>query len=225
MRQTSLVTLLVSIVLGCSNVPFNKTTYVSLGNTEPETVLENHSRGIPDKIQTLNSVVFEFGRHKMMGLGPVMVDNKNKTFVAACIDPIGYKLFEISGTDKRIEKKYVSAVLAKYVGLAKAVGADIRRIYFNLIPSADAQTNISEYEIVFKQKTGPGVTEYVFSGAGAHLTNKRYFENNICLWEVSYYEYKINNGKLYPGGIILDNLNQDYRLIVRLKEVQKDESP
>ena len=52
------------------------------------------------------------------------------------------------------------------------------------------------------------------------LVEKRYYENGRKIWTVSYYEYRRENGKLYPDGIILEHHEYGYRLVVRLREIR-----
>ncbi len=39
------------------------------------------------------------------------------------------------------------------------------------------------------------------------------------IWKVRYYEYRHEGGKEYPMGIVLDNFQHGYRLIVKVKEI------
>ncbi|MFA4830297.1 MAG: hypothetical protein WC594_13885, partial [Thermodesulfovibrionales bacterium] len=62
--------------------------------------------------------------------------------------------------------------------------------------------------------------EYVFAGADGNMVEKNYYEDNTLIWRVSFYEYRQKDGKIYPGGIILNNYKYGYSLTVRLKEIQ-----
>lgn len=221
-RRTEAVCLLFIIILGCSKIPFKRAACTSLEHLNPASVLEKHRRGIPEKINALNTIVFQYNWRKIMGIGQIALDIPKKTFSLVCINPMGLKLFEISGDKDKTDSKYIVEMLkekAKKGNIARAVGDDVRRMYFNLVPSPTAEIIKKKYEIIFTDPFGAGHIEYVFAGADTYLVHKKYYENNRLLWKVSYYEYQVKNEKLYPGGIIIDNYQYDYRLTVRLKKI------
>ncbi len=211
------------IISGCSSIPFKKTVYMPLGQVDPAFVLKRFEAGIPEKINLLNSIVFEYNWQEFLGIGQIAINTEKETFMLVCLNPMGMKLFELSGDKDSTERRFVMEMLAKKGDLAEAVGVDIRRIYFDLVPLPDAEIIKNKYEIIFKQTSGNGRLEYVFAGVDGYLVKKKYYENKRPLWEVSYYEYQLKNGKLYPQGIILKNFKYDYRLIIRLKEIQLNE--
>ncbi len=224
MKRRYWILILCFIISGCSNIPFKKTEDIPLGQVEPAFVVSQFKKRIPVKINLLNSIVFEYNWQEFLGIGQIAADTKKETFMVVCLNPMGIKLFELSGDRQTTKRRFVMEMLAKKGDISKAVGADIRRIYFDLIPAPNAAAIKNKYELIFKESAGAGRLEYIFAGADYYLVEKKYFEDNQLVWDVSYYEYQLKNGKLYPMGIILKNFKHDYRLIVRLKEVQSDES-
>jgi hypothetical protein len=109
--------------------------------------------------------------------------------------------------------------LKQYGDLPSAVGRDIRRIYFDLVPTDKATFWKGKYKINFRQPYGSGVMEYEFAGIGQELVEKSYYENDELMWRISYYEYREQNGKHYPQGMIMINYQYGYQLTVRQKEL------
>jgi hypothetical protein len=204
---------------GCSHVPFKEMPPVSLESVEPARMLEDFKAGLADHFQLLNSVVFEYSGASFMGLGYLDIDRRESLFKVVCLNPMGVQLFELSGDRTAITTHSVLPVLMQYGDLPTAVGTDIRKIYFDLLPAGNAQSWKSKYTISYWQPSGPGRMQYMFGGAGHDLMEKNYYENNEIVWGVSYYEYVEISGKRYPKGIVLVNYQRGYRLTVRHKEL------
>ena len=154
-----------------------------------------------------------------MGIGYIDINRLNGVFKVVCLNPLGVQLFELSGDRNTIVTRNAMPALMKYGDLPAAVGADIRRIYFDLVPSERAHIWKSKYKINFRQSYGSGVMEYEFAGKGRELVEKAYYENDEIVWRISYYEYREQNGKHYPQGIIMINYKYGYQLTVRQKEL------
>jgi hypothetical protein len=135
------------------------------------------------------------------------------------MNPLGVKLFELSGDRNIVTNHYTIAAFSRYDELTTAVGADIKRIYFDLIPSADARIWRRRYSVSFRQPSGGGTLEYVFAGAAGDLIEKNYYAEDGIAWRASYYEYREQNGKRWPRGIIFINYHYGYRLTIRQKEL------
>ena len=89
-----------------------------------------------------------------------------------------------------------------------------------VFPVRMATISKERYRILFRQQAEDGEIEYVFGGADGVLVEKRYYEEGRRIWSVSYHEYRRESGKLYPAGIILENHQRRYRLVVRLREIR-----
>lgn len=215
------VTLLIGVVFvaGCAHVPFQETQQVSFESVDPKNVVEQYKANAPDNFQLLNSVVFEYSWKTFMGIGYIDINRQNSIFKVVCLNPLGVQLFELSGDRDTIVTHNAMPALMQYGDLPTAVGNDIRRIYFDLVPSDGARIWKSKYKINFRQPCGSGVMEYEFAGKGRELVEKAYYENDEIIWRVSYYEYREQNGKHYPQGIIMINYKYGYQLTVRQKEL------
>jgi hypothetical protein len=219
--RTGCVALLFGVVLaaGCTHVPFRETERASFENADPAAVLEQFRANTPETFQLLNSVVFEYSWNTFMGIGYIDINRQNGLFKVVCLNPLGVQLFELSGDRDSIVTHSAMPALMKYGDLPTAVGTDIRRIYFDLVPTGAARIWKSAYKINYWQPRGPGVMEYEFAGTGRELVEKVYYENDEIIWRVCYYEYREQNGKRYPQGIIMINYKYGYQLTVRQKEL------
>jgi hypothetical protein len=214
-----LVLLLYVLVAGCSTVPFQKTTLVALENTDARTIVERFKARMPDSFQLLTSVVFEYNSRKFAGIGTVQINSSDGVFRVAGMNPLGVKLFELSGDQHSVTSHYSIANLSRYGDIAAAVGHDIRRIYFDLVPGPEASIGKRKYKLIFRQSSGPGSLEYIFAGAGGDLIEKNYYDDSGLAWRISYYEYRDQDGKRWPQGIVLLNYQYGYRLTIRQKEL------
>jgi hypothetical protein len=218
MNKLVVTIMLVVFANGCHTVPFQETTLVPLSSEQPQSIVERFQANMPVRFQLLNTIVFEYNWRKFSGIGYVDINRQDKTFKVVCLNPMGVKLFELEGDRNSIVTHYAIAALTQYGDLPAAVGNDIRRIYFDMVPSAEAHSWKRKYKINFRQFIGPGYIEHVFAGAGGDLIEKNYYEDNRLVWQVSYYEYRERSGKRYPQGIIFSHYQYGYRLTVRQKE-------
>lgn len=220
MRRLFAIFVFLTGLTACSSIPFQKTADVPLDAADPWMLAEQFSDKSPERFQIMNTIMFEYNWNKFSGIGYIYVDSGEEIFKAVCINPMGVKLFELTGDKNNTTPHFVLDQLSKKGDFAKTVGEDIRRIYFDLTPSAAAQIKKRRYQLIFKEPAGAGIMEYVFAGTGGYLVEKNYYEENKLDWGISYYEYQQKGGSIYPGGIILNNYKYGYSLTVKLKEIQ-----
>lgn len=219
--MTRLIVFVVWVLLaaGCAHGPFRDTPPVSLESVEPARLLEDFKARLPQQFQLLNTVVFERSGVSFTAIGYLDINRQDNLFRVVCLNPLGVQLFELSGDRSTITTHSVLPPLMKYGDLPGVVGADIRRIFLDPAPAADAQVWRSRNSISFWQHSGPGRMQYVFAGSGHDLVEKNYYEYGETVWSVSYHDYFEVNGKRYPRGIVLDNHRHGYTLTVRHKEL------
>ncbi len=218
--KRAFVLFVMAVLGGCVHTtpPFQKAPLVSFEARDPQRVLERFQASTPASFQLLTTVVFEYNNYRFVGIGNVELNTKDREFKLACSNPMGVKLFELSGDARTITTQYAIAALAKYGDVGAVVGEDIRRIYFDTVPLPEAPVWKRKYEFVYRQSSGPGYLEYVFAGPDGDLVEKRYYEDHLIVWLASYYEYREERGKRYPQGIVYVNYQHGYRLTVRHKE-------
>lgn len=220
MRRSILLTLIILSSAGCSTVPFQRTSYIPLDSVDPKLAREEFAASLPDRFQVINTIVFQYKWQSFSALGYIDANRELKTFTMSCLNPVGIKLFELSADNDSVRTNFVLKELLRRGDLPLVVGEDIRRIYFDNVPSQDAKAQKERYRVIFIQPSGSGVMKYIFAGNRAMLIEKSYYEKNRLCWSVFYYEYRQDHGKFYPAGIMLRNYRFGYNLIVRLKEVR-----
>jgi hypothetical protein len=219
MLRQSLLAMLLVLVSSCSQAPFQSAPLAPLDAADPDMAVKRFSAAIPDTFQLLNTIVFNYHGKQFSGIGYIGVQQKEQAFTVVCMNQMGVKLFEISGKRDAISANFVIDEFKKKGNVAAAVGNDIRHIYFDLVPSPDAVMQKRRYEISFREPSGQGVMEFVFAGEMCALVKKTYYEDGSPVYRISYYEYQYDKGRLYPGGIVLENFKYGYSLIARLKEI------
>jgi hypothetical protein len=212
--------LFVLLAAGCAPVPFRETPPVVMDAVDPQQMLEQYRLELPEHFQLLSSVVFDYRWRAFTGIGMVEIDRPARTFRIVCLNPLGVKLFELSGDAHHTEAHFVMPPLLEQGGdFPTTVGNDIRRIYFDVLPAPEAGIARKRQAIIFRQPADSGTLEHVFAGADGDLVEKNYYDGNgDLIWRVSYYEYRKESGKRFPQGIILVNYRHGYRLTVRPKE-------
>jgi len=222
MKRVAAVILLLA-ACGCSGVPFKEAPRVPLAKTDPSMVCDAFREKTPGKFSLLASIMFEFNLlRRMAALGTIEADAGARKFTAAVFNPVGVKLFELASAGDVVETRYVIGALAGKGDLAGAVGGDIARVYFDLVPSPGAKVKTTKYRAIFEEKSGSGRLRRIFSGSPGLLSVKEYRERGDLVWRIRYYQYREVGGKLFPGGVVLDNFKYGYRLVVKLKEVYPD---
>ncbi|OGW48324.1 MAG: hypothetical protein A2078_15440 [Nitrospirae bacterium GWC2_57_9] len=217
MRKTALFACLLLCSAACTSVPFRQAELVPLSE-DPARVVERFRAATPESFHLLSSVVFEYNWQAFSGLSSIEIDRADAGFKVAGMTAMGVKLFELSGDREGITTRYSVAALSKYGDLAAAVGNDIRRIYFDLVPGPQATIWRRKKKLVFRQPSGTGFLEYVFAGAAGDLIEKNYYEDSGIVWRAAYYEYADQRGKRFPQGIVFIHYDYGYRLTVRHKE-------
>lgn len=218
MKRIVLTFVLIAVAAACVRVPFQETALVPLETEDPRGMVERFQAGIPESFQLLSTVVFEYNwRAFPPVLGYLDINTKDHVFNVVGMNPMGVKLFELSGDRNSVTTRYAIAAFARYGDIGAVVGNDIKRIYFDLVPSSEAQVRKKKYRIVFRQPSDQGTLEYIYAGQG-NLAEKNYYEDQSLVWRVSYYEYNDQNGKRWPRGIVFLNYRYGYRLTIRHKE-------
>jgi hypothetical protein len=220
-RRLGLAGLGLLAIVACSAVPFRQVELVPLEGVDAERLREEFAGVLPASFRIVNTVTFHFKGNSFSALGYTEVDTLAETFTVIGLHPAGgVKLFEVSGDSEQVESGFALEEFAARGDLARAVGDDTKRMYFDRLPSPDAKAHMERYRVLFRQEEGEGELEFVFAGSEGHLVQKRYYENGRKVWSASYYEYRRKHGKLYPDGIILEHHEYGYRLVVRLKEIR-----
>ena len=206
----------------CASIPFQKTALVPVELFDPTEVRQQFAGSLPSEFQLVTTIDFMYKRHSIpSAIGYISADIKNKSFTVVGINPIGgCTLFELSMEKDKVDCRFAIEEFARHDDFANAVADNIKKAYFDCIPTADANVVKKKHTIVFKQTTVSGTMEYIFAGTDKVLIEKTHYENNRKIWSVFYYEYQKMNEKLYPAGLIIKHYQYDYNLIIRLLEIR-----
>jgi len=224
MKRLILITFLSILLTGCATEYFRQPQEVSIRGIQPEQLLERFKANLPETVSSLNSVVFDYAGITFLGLGFVEVDRSKSSFRVICLNPMGVKLFDLSGDKNSTTTNYAIEPIAKYGEIGAAVAADIRRIYFDLLPPPDTEPRKGAYRVIYGHATPDGFQEQIFAGVDGDLVEKRFYYDQFISWQITYHDYLSIGGKRYPQGIVLTNYRDGYQLVIREKEheVEKD---
>lgn len=208
-------------ICGCSSIPFRHADYLSFEGIDPQVLRSDFREDVPQEFELLNSAIFKYSFFNFSALGVIRVDAFKKSLDLAGFNHLGAMLFEISlDSEGRVDCRYALPEFSKHKDFATYVINDIKKIYFDRIPSNSAEVKREKRKVVFKDSLNGGIIEYVFSGEGRFLAEKNYYEKNRRVWSVFYYEYTFKDGKIYPQGIVLKDNKYGYKLIIRIKEIR-----
>lgn len=208
------------LLAGCATVPFESEPRGTFQGLEPAAVTADFAQATGHRFELLESVVFSFFGNDFTGLGYLSINPNDQSYALSCMTPAGIKLFDLKGTGDHAEALFVPPPVEKHrEQFAAAVGQDLRRIYFNCVPSSGAKVSQKNDRMIFTQKNESETVQYTFSGARRLLTEKRFSKGWRTRSLIRYFDYKEFDGKLYPTGIILYNKAFHYRMVLRVKEV------
>lgn len=225
MRSFFVLLAMIALLGGCAHIPFRETAAFPLGHLPPEQVVAGARERAPAEIRMLNSIVFEYAWLQFLGVGFLEVKPSADSFRVIALNPMGVKLFDLAGSSGTVTVNFAMEPLASYGNIASAVAFDIKRIYFDMLPAADARHYRFNNRLIFGKELPHGYLEHVFAGEQGDLVEKRFYKDQYISWSVGYYEYGDKDGKRVPKGIILTDYQGGYRLVIREKEqtIENDE--
>jgi hypothetical protein len=190
---------------------------------DPAGIVSSAAAATPETFSGFNSIVFEIVGQKFLGIGFVDIDRTKRSFRVICLNPMGVKLFDLSGDERSTTTNFALEPLAKAGDIAAAVGNDIRRVYFDLAPRSNATPRWADGDLVYGGGVPGGYAEHVFSGGSGELIEKRFYDEQLISWQVTYHDYRERGGKRIPGTIVMTSYQGGYRLTIREKEQTVDE--
>lgn len=175
---------------------------------------------MPSRFHLLNLVVLRsFGRGQSM-LGMIEVDATNASFTAMGFTLTGVKIFEMTYAHGLLRQHLPFRIPGAPIDLGAAIGADIREMYLDLVPPADATARRAGGAVVYTARTDRGRTEYWFAGPDGYLAEKRTYTGRRNTYRIGYYDYSPTNGVVFPCEIVVRNARNHYVLTARPRRVQ-----
>ena len=107
MRRFLLLALIILNSVGCSTIPFQRTSYFPLDSVDLQLARREFATSLPDRFQVMNTIVFQYKWHSFSALGYIDVNRGAKTFAVSCMNPAGIKLFELSGDKDSVKTNFV----------------------------------------------------------------------------------------------------------------------
>ena len=217
-----LVAVLIFTAVGCASVPFEEPARTPLSETDPGRMLDGFRQRLPARHNLLNALTFRIGWYDpVSALGYIAVEPESGRIHAVCINQLGVKIFDITADPNGVTNHFGLTDRLRSRFFTKALGSDFRRIWFDRVPEGRVETVTDRYAMEFRSERNGGILIHVFGGPDAALLEKRFEIEGDMRWRVKYYDYRMEAGALHPGGIVLDNWDAGYRMILRLKEVSE----
>lgn len=222
MTKTVAVSLLL-LATGCASWPAShRIVHDSPGRVAAGRVRTNFERLIPDRFETLESVVIDYGARSFAMLGYLEVDVGGGTIAFAAFTPSGVKIAEARSSGRSVDHSFaLEKTLERFnrEKLARGIVEAIRRVYFDRIPTEAAEASANQDRFVFRESFGEGSLEFIFAGPRRALIEKSYKESGTEVWKVSYGDYISKSSRLYPSKIVLEDRRREFRLTITLKRI------
>jgi len=220
MKSSVLVAVLaLALLSGCATAPFaDPEPYADTG-VDPARIPAAFAASVAPRFEQVNAVVFHFRRRAVTALGVAAVDRPARAFTVTCMTPLGVKLFDVVCRDGRDEGRFVHPALKRFGGdLAQAAATDLARAYLDWQPPPGAVATAARDRLVFVAADAAGTTEYRYAGRDGRLAEKVRIEGGRRRWSVAYRDYSQEPGGLVPRGLVIENRQYGYRLVVTTRE-------
>jgi hypothetical protein len=213
------ISLLLASLVGCSSEPFVRGPLPVLHHPDAEQVATNVRDSVADTFYSEDSVIISAPFHDDLAvLGVLQVDRKAGTFELVGLNQLGLELFHLSGDHQTVIIRSAVPPLMEQKDVLMSIGQDVRRMYFHVAPPADANYEVKETYIRYERNP----VLYEVGGHPSILLEKRVESTVGDQWKIRYFDYADANGRLYPRGIVMDNGDYHYRIVVKNRTWQAD---
>ena len=207
--------LLLLLIAGCAAEPFPAEKLPILANPDPNSMRDQFARSLPPRFISDDTVIVEAPFHEKLAiLGVLKVDRAAGTFELVALNQLGLKLFHVAGDRTTSTIRFALPPLMEHKDLLLSLAGDIRRMYFDLVPDGDARSRVEPTDVQF----GEGNLVYVLGGEPPVLVEKRQDGFFGPVWRARYFQYAPQSGGLYPHGIVMDNYQFHYRIVIRNRD-------
>lgn len=182
---------------------------------------EQFARTIPSAFITDDTVIIHAPFHDIAVLGVVKIDRSAGTFELVGLNQLGVGLFDVGGDQSHVVVHFAIPPLDQRKDLLVSIGQDVRRMYYDLVPSPAAKVESRHTFVRFNQRNDAGTLIYEMGDEPAVLLEKRQAGIFGTIWRVRYFDYTTVPGGLYPRGIVMDNNRYFYRIVVKNRDWQK----
>ena len=167
------------------------------------------------------SALFEFEGLRVPIMGVMKLNLSTKTARLVGMNDMGLKLYDISVDVDSSQANFIIPDLTRNPGFAEAVAVSVRRIFLSPEPAPDDMLKRTPTSYLFTRKVdSEGTLDFTFGGAEVQLLEKLR-RGPAESWSIRYYQYRRQQGYLFPGGIVLDDERAGYRLTLWNESVEK----
>jgi len=217
----SLIGAVLLLSTGCASVPFAGTELTPTLPRTAEALREGLWNAGTDTLMIRQSALFELKGMRVPIAGIMKLDLGAKEARLVGMNDMGVKLYDISVDAASSRSHFVIPELARYPGFAEAVALSVRRIFLAPDPAPGDLLTVAPKSYLLTRQSGAGAAlSFTLGGGGAQLLEKS-CRGPAESWRVRYYQYQRSQGRLFPGGIVLDDDQAGYRLTLWIESVEK----
>lgn len=222
MRLTTymFLALMLFVASACSTVPFAPTELVPAPHKSTAELLNGLWNSGDGKLLIRQSALFELQGMRVPIAGIMKLDLAARSARLVGMNDMGVKLYDVSVDSTTSHANFVIPDLARYPGFTAAVGVSVRRIFLEPVPSQEDALTISRTSYQLTRKSSDTTVSFLFGGAYGQLLEKS-CRGKDASWRVRYYQYQQLQGRLFPGGVVLEDDQAGYRLTLWIESVEK----
>jgi hypothetical protein len=217
------VAILVAVFVGggCAGEPFSRPAFPVLKDPKPGVVREEFSRKVPEGNHGMHASSIRFPFMDMTVLEKVVAEAGKEEVGVQGYMPMGMLLFDVSAGKGSVRVNSAVAEFGKYKFIVEAIGRDVREAFVDLSPGASAGAKVLPREVMFTEKTAGGTLSYEYAYDPPVLIEKRLSNFWGTVWRIRYYDYRAGeDGKLRPGGIVVDDRRNFFRIVLDGRELK-----
>ncbi len=217
------IAMLMTITLGCSKEPFRRGALPPLVNRDPQAVRNAFAVKPAAKFTSDDTVVIKAPfRDEIAVLGVLQVDRTAGTFELLGLSHMGVQIFHVAGDRDGVSIRSAVPQLMENKRVLEAIAQDTHNMYFDLVPPAPSKGTVTQTTVELREKTKDGTLVYVYGGDPVVLLEKRLDAGLGSTWRVRYYDYAMQAHHLYPRGIVMQNGQFHYRIVVKNRALSID---
>jgi hypothetical protein len=215
---------LLGVLAGCGKPPYPREPLAMLQDPKPLELRQSFAGSMPYVFTTDDTLVVQAPFHDDIAILDVLrVDRPAGTFEMVGLNQLGVKLFDLKGDRRGAAVIFAIPPLMEHQNLLLAFAKDIRRMYFDLVPDNGAKTRIKPDRVKFTEKSPDADVAYEFAAQPPRLLEK--YDDGFfgSAWRVGYYKYEPTTTGLYPRGIVMENSQYHYRIIIKNRDLEIEE--
>jgi len=209
------------LVGGCATARFPETLLTPTHPTSAAALSAGLWNAGTESLMVRQSALFELQGMQVPIAGLMKLDLATREARLVGMNEMGVKLYDISVDARASQAHFIIPELAKYPGFAESVAVSVRRIFLTPEPGAGDLLEVTPTSYLLSRPGTSGAKlSFTLGGAEAQLLEKT-CRGAAESWRVRYYRYQRSQGRLFPGGIVLDDERAGYRLTLWIESVEK----